>query len=160
MHIRSLRYIATLLLSGAIFTILVGMAAVWFLRSLGSILASLAPVLGLDSGTADMVSEIFGQLKDATLNLPLEYTGVICFLYCALAILLVCGHKSGIKQMEPADEMPKKKKKTGRTVLVIVLGVVLILPFTLLTIWFTEVNSVRFDRVIQSLIPLLQSGLL
>ena len=160
MHIRSLRYIATLLLSGAIFTILVGMAAVWFLRSLGSILASLAPVLGLDSGTADMVSEIFGQLKDATLNLPLEYTGVICFLYCALAILLVFGHKSGIKQTEPADEMPKKKKKTGRTVLVIVLGVVLILPFTLLTIWFTEVNSVRFDRVIQSLIPLLQSGLL
>jgi len=159
MHIRSLRYIATLILSGAIFTILVGMASVWFLRSLGEILASLAPALGLDSGTADMISEIFGQLKDATLNLPLEYTGVICFLYCALVILFVSGHR---KEKTPANTAaePPKKKKTGRIVLVIVLGVILFLPFTAITIWFTEVNYVRFDRVIQSLIPLLQSGIL
>lgn len=156
MHIRSLRYIATLILSGAILTILVGMASVWFLRNLGSLLVSLAPALGLDSGTADMLSEIFGQLKDAELNLPLECTGVACFILCGLAILFLAGHR---KNRDLPGEEPKPKKKTGRIVLVCVLGVVLFLPLTLVTIWFTEVNDLRFDRVMLSLLPMVQAGL-
>ncbi len=156
MHIRSLRYIATLILSGAILTILVGMASVWFLRNLGSLLVSLAPALGLDSGTADMLSEIFGQLKDAELNLPLECTGVACFILCGLAILFLAGRR---KNRDLPCEEPKPKKKTGRIVLVCVLGVVLFLPLTLVTIWFTEVNDLRFDRVMLSLLPMVQAGL-
>ena len=162
MAIRSLRYMATLLLSGAIFTILVGLASVWFLRSLGTILGSLAPALGLDDGTAGMISEIFGQLKQADLNLPLECTGVACFLLCGLAILFLCGRKKAV----PAEEngLPTapagSKIRVRRIVLVAVLGVVLFLPLTFVTIWFTEVNEIRFDRVIQSLIPLLGSGIL
>lgn len=156
MHIRSLRYIATLLLSGALLTILVGMASVWFLRSLGAILASLAPSLGLDAGTADTLSEIFGQLRSAELNLPLECTGVACFIFCALAILFLAGWK---KKPDVPGEEPVKRKKTGRIVLVCVLGVVLFLPLTIITIWFTEVNDIRFDRVMQSLLPMVQAGL-
>ena len=156
MHIRSLRYIATLILSGAILTILVGMASVWFLRNLGSLLVSLAPALGLDSGTADMLSEIFGQLKDAELNLPLECTGAACFILCGVAILFLAGRR---KNRDLPGEEPKPKKKTGRIVLVCVLGVVLFLPLTLVTIWFTEVNDLRFDRVMLSLLPMVQAGL-
>ena len=156
MHIRSLRYIATLILSGAILTILVGMASVWFLRNLGSILVSLAPALGLDSGTADMLSEIFGQLKDAELNLPLECTGAACFILCGVAILFLAGRR---KKRDLPGEEPKPKKKTGRIVLVCVLSVVLFLPLTLVTIWFTEVNDLRFDRVMLSLLPMVQAGL-
>ena len=158
MTVRSLRYIATLALSGAILTILVGLAATWFLRSLGSILSSLAPTIGLDEGTAETVVEIFGQLQRASLNLPLEIVGLVCFLFCALAILFLAGRRA---PETPAEEMKApKKKKTGKIILVCVLGVLLFLPLTLVTIWFTEVNDVRFDRVVAMLIPLLNSGIL
>ena len=158
MTVRSLRYIATLALSGAILTILVGMASTWFLRSLGSILASLAPVLGLDEGTVETIVEIFGQLQGASLNLPLEIVGLVCYLFCALAILFLAGRHA---PETPADELKApKKKKTGKIILVCVLGLLLFLPLTLVTIWFTEVNDVRFDRVVAMLIPLLNSGIL
>ena len=146
------------MLSGAILTILVGMAATWFLRSLGSILASLAPTLGLDEGTAEMLAEIFGQLREASLNLPLEIVGLVCFLFCGLAILLLAGRHA---PETPAEELgAPRKKKTGKIILVCVLGVILFLPLTLVTIWFTEVNDIRFDRVMATLVPLLNSGLL
>ena len=158
MTVRSLRYIATLVLSGAILTILVGLTATWFLRSLGSILGSLALALGLDEGTTETVVEIFGQLQEASLNLPLEIVGLVCFLFCALAILFLAGRHA---PETPAEEMKvTKKKKTGKIILVCVLGVILFLPLALVTIWFTEVNDIRFDRVIAMLIPLLNSGIL
>ena len=158
MTVRSLRYIATLVLSGAILTILVGMAATWFLRSLGSILGSLAPAIGLDEETAEMVAEIFGQLQEASLNLPLEIVGLVCFLFCALAILFLSGRRV---PETPAEELKAtKKKKTGKIILVCVLGVILFLPLTLVTIWFTEVNDIRFGKVMTSLVSLLNAGIL
>ena len=158
MTVRSLRYIATLLLSGALLTILVGMASVWFLRSLGAISGSLAPALGLDADAAQTVSEIFGQLRSATLNLPLEIVGLVCFLFCGLAILFLAGRHS---PETPAAEMNvPKTKKTGKIVLVCVLGVILFVPLTIVTIWFTEVNDIRFDRVMALLVPLLNAGIL
>lgn len=158
MTVRSLRYIATLALSGAILTILVGMAATWFLRSLGKILGSLAPTLGLDEGTTETVTEIFGQLREASLNLPLEIVGLVCFLFCGLAILFLTGRHV---PETPAEEMKTpRKKKTGKIILVCVAGVILFLPLTLVTIWFTEVNDIRFDRVMAALVPLLNSGIL
>lgn len=165
MAIRSLRYIATLMLSGAILTILVGLASVWFLRSLGGILGSLAPTLGLDADTAEMLTEIFDQLKEASLNLPLEIIGLVCFLFCGLAILFLVGRRvpetpaEEIKEEIETRKIPRNKK-TGKIVLVCVLGVILFLPLTLVTIWFTEVNDIRFDRVMATLIPLLNSGIL
>ena len=158
MTIRSLRYIATLLLSGAILTILVGMAATWFLRSLGNILGSLAPALGLDEGTAETVAGIFAQLREASLNLPLEIIGLVCFLFCGLAILFLAGRHV---PETPAEEMKApRKKRTGKIILVCVLGILLFVPLTLVTIWFTEVNDIRFDRVMSTLVPLLNSGIL
>ena len=83
-------------------------------------------------------------------------------MLCGLAILILCGWKKQAAlrdEILPAEET-KPKKKTGRIVLVAAAGVLLFIPLSLATIWFTEVNDIRFDRVIQSLIPLLQAGLL
>ncbi len=148
MRVRSLRHIATMLLSGAILTFLVGIASVWFLRNLGGIIGSLAPTLGLDADTALTLSEIFDQLRSASLNPPLGIVGLISSLFCGFAVLFLSGKHA------------PNAKKVGRIVMVCVLGVILFLLLTALTIWFTEVNDIRFSRVMVRLVSLLKAGVL
>ena len=153
MTVKPLRYIAAPLLSGAILTFLVGIASVCFLRNLGVITGSLAPALGLDADTAQTLSEIFGQLRSASLNLPLEIVGPLCFLFCGFAAVFLHFPQT------TAGENPKAKK-AGRIVMVCLLGVILFLLLTAATIWFTEVNDIRFDRVMTRLVSLLNAGIL
>lgn len=153
MRDRSLRYIAMPLLSGAGLTLLVGMTSACFLRNLGWIIGSLAPTLGLDADTAQTLSEIFVQLRSASLNLPLAFAGTMCFLFSGLAVIFLLFPKTDAK------ETPKAKK-AGRIVTVCVLGVIFFLLLTAATIWFTEVNDIRFDRVMVRLVSLLKAGVL
>lgn len=155
MRIKPLRYIAVALLSGAILTFLVGIASVCFLRNLGVITGSLAPALGLDADTAQTLSEIFGQLRSASLNLPLEIVGPLCFLFCGFAAVFLHPPKATAK-----SESTPTVKKAGKIVTVCALGVILFLLLTAVTIWFTEVNDIRFDRVMTRLVSLLNAGIL
>lgn len=143
-HKVSVRFFATLLLSGAILTILLGLASVWFLRNLGGILGTLGPSLGLPTDTADTISAIFAQLKTASLNLPLEIMGLFCYLYCGLSIVYI--HAGGVTWK--------------RRLLVIAVGMLLFLPLFAVTVWFTDVNDIRLDHVITSLRPLLDADVL
>lgn len=143
-HRFSVRFFATLLLSGAILTILLGLASVWFLRNLGEILGALSPSFGLPTDTAETLSAIFAQLKIASLDLPLEIMGLFCFLYCGLSIVYI-----------HAGTSPWKRR-----LLVILVGILLFLPLFAVTVWFTDVNDIRFDHVITSLRPLLDAGVL
>lgn len=158
MTAKPLRYIAASFLSGAILTLLVGATSVWFLRNLGEIIGSLAPALGLNAGTAHTLSEIFGQLRFAWLKLPLGITGAMCFLFCGFAVLFLSG-KQPPKTTEEENSRPKIKR-AARIVTVFALGVIIFLLSTALTIWFTEVNSIRFDRVMTRLVSLLNAGIL
>ncbi len=143
-HKVSVRFFATLLLSGAILTILLGLASVWFLRNLGGILGTLGPSLGLPTDTADTISAIFAQLKTASLNLPLEIMGLFCYLYCGLSIVYI--HAGGVTWK--------------RRLLVFAVGMLLFLPLFAVTVWFTDVNDIRLDHVITSLRPLLDADVL
>lgn len=158
MRVRPLRHIATILLSGAILTFLAGMTSVCFLRNLGGIIGSLAPILGLDADTAQTLSEIFGQLRSASLNLPLGIVGPICFLFSGFAALFLLGRPSPKTSTE--ETSTPKTIKAGRIVTFCVLGVILFLLLTAVTIWFTEVNDIRFDRVMTRLVSLLDAGIL
>ncbi len=143
-HKISVRFFATLLLSGAILTILLGLASVWFLRNLGGILGTLGPSLGLPADTAETIAAIFDQLKTASLDLPLEIMGLFCYLYCGLSIVYI--HAGGVTWK--------------RRLLVIAVGVLLFLPLFAVTVWFTDVNDIRLDHVITSLRPLLDADVL
>ena len=158
MTVKPLRYATIVLLSGAILTFLVEMTSVCFLRNLGGIIGSLAPILGLDADTAQTLSEIFGQLRYASLNLPLGIVGPMCFLFSGFATLFLLGKPSPKTSTEETN-IPKAKK-AGRIVAVCVLGVILFLLLTAVTIWFTEVNDIRFDRVMVRLVSLLDAGIL
>lgn len=153
MRVRSLRYIVATLLSGAILTLLAGMASVCFLRNMGWIIGSFAPMLGLAADTAQTLSEIFGQLRSASLNLPLAITGTMCFLFSGLAVIFLHFPKT------TAGENPKARI-AGRIVTVCLLGVILFLLLTAATIWFTEVNDIRFGKVMVNLVALLKAGIL
>ena len=153
MHIRFLRHIAVPLLSGAILTFSVGIASACFLQNLGWIIGSFAPMLGLAADTAQTLSEIFAQLRSASLNLPLAITGAMCFLFSGLAVIFLHFPKT------TAGENPKAKKGR-RIVTVCVLGVVFFLLLTAATIWFTEVNDIRFGKVMVKLVSLLKAGIL
>lgn len=142
----SVRFFATLLLSGAILTILLGLASVWFIRNLGMLLGAIGPSFGLDTGTTVMLSAIFGQLKTASLDLPLEIMGLFCYLYCGIAICFTHATSGPIA--------------VKRCIGMVVVGLVLFVPLTAVTIWFTDVNDIRLDRVITSLRPLLDAGIL
>lgn len=142
MRVKPLQHLAAPVLSGAVITLLVGMASSCFLRNLGVITGSLA--LGLNADTAQTLSDIFGQLQSASLNMPLEITGPVCFLLCGLAAWFIF--------RKPA---PKR-----RIVTVCVLGVILFMLLTAVTIWFTKVNDIRFDRVMIRLVSLLKAGIL
>lgn len=158
MTVKPLRYAAIVLLSGAILTFLVGIASVWFLRNLGGIIGSLAPILGLDADTAQTLSEIFGQLRSASLNLPLGIIGSMCFLFSGFAALFLLGKPSPKTSTE--ETSTPKTKKAGRIVTVCVLSVIFFVLLTAVTIWFTEVNDIRFDRVMVRLVSLLDAGIL
>lgn len=158
MRVKSLRHIATMLLSGAILTFLVGIASVWFLRNLGGIIGSLAPKLGLDADTAQTLSEIFDQLRSASLNPPLGIVGLMCSLFCGFAVLFLSGKHS--PRTTAGETNSPKARKAGKIVTVCVLGVILFLLLTAVTIWFTEVNDIRFSRVMVRLVSLLKTGVL
>lgn len=145
MTVKPLRHIAVILLSGAFFTLLIWTASVCFLRNLGGIIGSLAPVFGLDTDTSRTFSEIFGQLRSAMLDLPMGIAGSVCLLFSGFAAAFLSG---------------KPSPKAGRIVTVCVLGVMIFLLLTAVTIWFTEVNDIRFGKVMTSLVSLLNAGIL
>lgn len=153
MRFRPLRYIATPLLFGTILTLLGGMVSAWFLRNLGWIIGSLTPMLGLDADTAQTLSEIFVQLRSASLNPPLWITGSAWFLLSCFAVLFLQSSKD-------AGKDNSKAKKAGRIVTVCVLGAVIFLLLTAVTIWFTEVNDIQFGKVMVRLVSLLKAGVL
>lgn len=139
------------LIPGVIATVLIGIAVAVFLRSIGDLLTLLGPVFGLGDKDVDTYSAIFNQLKAASLNLPLMLTGVLCLPLGALSARILHG---------PAAAPSQPTRKAGRIVAVVVLWVILALPLFAVTLWFTEVNDVRFGRVLLVLVNALLAGAL
>lgn len=137
------------LIPGVIATVLIGIAVAAFLRSIGDLLTLLGPVFGLKEKDVATYAAIFNQLKTAPLNLPLVLTGVFCLPLGALSARILRG---------PVIAPAKPAHKAGRIVAVAALWVILALPLFAVTLWFTEVNDVRFGRVLLVLINALQNG--
>ena len=121
--------------------VLIRLAASVLIRSLGWILSSLGGTLGLGE-LAETLGQIFGQLSHAeiapSILIPLLFA-------LAAAVILQAGMKTG----------------RASRIVCSVLGILLLfIPFVLLTVWLTSVNSIRFDGVILSLIRMIRAGAL
>lgn len=139
------------LIPGAIATVLIGIAVVVFLRSIGDLITLLGPVFGMKEKDAAQYAAIFDQLKHASLDLPLLLTGALCLPLGMLSARITRGPVS-------AEALPTCR--AGRILAVVLLWLVLALPLFTLTLWFTEVNDIRFDRVMLVLINALQHDVL
>ena len=137
------------LIPGAVATVLLGLAVVVFLRSIGDLFGLLGPVLGMNSKETAQYVAIFDQLKQAALDLPLLLTGALCLPLGMLSARIPRGRAD-------ADALPTRR--AGRIAATVLLWLVLALPLFALTLWFTEVNDVLFSRVLLVLINALNNG--
>lgn len=117
---------------------LCGILPAVFLRNIGSLIRMLGKQFGLRSTEIKQFAEIFDQLKEASILPPVLLLAAI-LLVGALTVLL----------------LPRSRK--ARTVTAVI-WVLLLLPLTLLSLWFTLVNDLQFGIVISSLIRMVMAG--
>ena len=112
-----------------------------FFAGLGWLVETLGPVLGLSSSEATQFGVVFGQLAHASILLPF-WLLLLIFLLCGLSMLAA-----------------QSWKRCWR-VLLIVGWVILLLPLSVLVLWFTQVNDLQTGIVLSSLFDMLGAGLL
>lgn len=126
--------------SAAIFGIAYAMIAIalsqYLIRNLGRIVIFVRELAGLEDDIAEMVSNAFAQLKDASLVFPVHIAASIALL-SGSAFFFAAG------------------KKRMRVVFRI-LAVILLAPISVLFVCFTEVNGVETILLLKSLLPMLK----
>ncbi len=137
------------LIPGIIATVLIGVAVAVFVRSIGGLISLLGPALGMSEKEALQYAAIFDQLKAAPLDLPLVLTGALCLPLGMLSCRITRGSVH-------AGALPDRRR--SRIAAAVVLWVVLALPLFAVTLWFTNVNDIRFGRVLLVLINALNNG--
>ncbi len=143
----SKRYISAAAI-GVCLALYIGLSCSLLLHNLGAMLNALGESLGLGND-AEMYARIFAQLKDAKLDLP------------SLPLLLLSiAMTTGLARLLGGKEGKKITRKSRilrsiATILIAFLGFAIIL---LITLWFTDVNGIRFGTVIRFLYSALQNG--
>lgn len=112
-----------------------------FIRNIGSLIQSAGQLFGLNYSEIKQFGEIFDQLKDASVLPPYWLTALIFAAGIAAALWALSGTKR-------------------RLTAVAVVWILLLIPLTVLLLWFTLVNGLRFGTVISALIRLLSAGVL
>jgi len=119
------------------------------IHKLGALIRSLGGLLGLGED-AEIFAGIFDQLQEAKVDLP----ACLVLIMCMLMFFGVIRYFKFIGR--------KKTEKKALYAVGIFGGIVWIVPAVLLigtvTLWFTDVNEVRFGTVIQFLYSALQHG--
>lgn len=123
----------SLLVSGGVTSIAM-LAAVLFFRNLGKIVAFCGSCFGLSGDLAAYVADVFATLQQAKIRPPLAFL--------TAALLMGWGLLTGIK----------KRRNRG------IAAVIFLVVLTLLVIWYTRVNSIRFGNVASSLLRLMAAG--
>jgi len=128
--------ILLILLIGILLSVAVQGAAAMLLRHSADIIARFA------QQPEDPLVQIFAQLRDAELQLPILPVTLLCCLLCWRGWMLC---KAG-----------SPRRKVLCSLCMLLLWILLVL----LTLWFTQVNGIQCGRVVQVLIPMLSAGLL
>ena len=126
------------LMAGVVPAALVVLAAEKLLRSLGGLIEAVgARVDGSVSADIIMFGEIFGQIRMAKMDMPWIAVGIVC---CLLALMTA--------------------KLIRRRWIKVLLWVFVLLAAFAGTLWFTDVNDIRFGAAIMNLPVLMKSGML
>ena len=136
-------------LGGFGLALLIGLGVSIFIHKLGEVIRSLGSLFGL-GGDAETFAVIFDQLQGAKVDLPSWLLLVLCML---LAYGICCYFKL----------IGRKKADSKLLYAAGIIGgflwiLIALITIVLVTLWFTNVNEVRFGTVIQFLYNALQHG--
>ena len=126
------------ILPGALYAALIALLSQLLIRFLAELFGLFSGTTGLNADTLDYITQILRQFRSASLVspwLPFLLTGAI------LGAPIVC----------------LIHRRRGRIIAAAVLSVILLLPLTLLALWFTEVNGIKTCALVRTLLPLLPS---
>lgn len=107
----------------------------YLLRNLSSIAASVMPMLDIPMSEAENYIMVLDQLRDAEICMPIPAVLLICC--CAAALT--------------AKFLSEATKKNPRIALAVVLWIICLPLLFVLTLLFTEVNTILFGTVLRSL---------
>ena len=136
----------SILIAGVMLAILLGFGVSLFIRSIGDILGGAEGLLGED---ADTFGQIFNQLKTAEAELPSIMLLILCLLETAGVLRFVRGKKEGNLS---------RKKRILRGIGIALPALIGLLLIVVTTLWFTDVNGIRFGTVVKFLFDALQHG--
>jgi|GEM_PF-1561928 len=141
-------FAAYVLLVTALLTIALCALSAMTIRGIDDMIAHFSPSLGLDSETAEMLSDIFSQLDHAELSVHHEVPAVLALIFTTFIGLFL---RAG------------KNLRKIHYVWVVIIAAVVGLIFTLfslgVSVWMTDVNDIRFGDVVLSLSELLKSDI-
>ena len=136
----------SILIAGVMLAILLGFGVSLFIRSIDDILGGAEGLLGED---ADTFGQIFNQLKTAEVELPSIMLLILCLLETAGVLRFVRGKKEGNLS---------RKKRILRGIGIALPALIGLLLIVVTTLWFTDVNGIRFGTVVKFLFDALQHG--
>ena len=107
------------------------------LHGLDAVLSMIAPMVGLLHSETEEYALIVGQLKDAEIQPPVALTVLLCYAFAVLTAWLL--------------------HKTCKFCVLwaVLLWIVLVPTLFVLTLWFTNVNTIAFGAVLKSAAALL-----
>ena len=146
MKITISKQMLSILIAGVMLAILLGFGVSLFIRSIGDILGGAEGLLGKD---ADTFGQIFNQLKTAEVELPSIMLLILCLLETAGVLRFVRGKKEGNLS---------KKSRILRGIGIALPALIGLLLIVVTTLWFTDVNGIRFGTVVKFLYDALQHG--
>lgn len=121
------------LFPGAAYAALTVLLSRLLIRHLGGIAGFIGGMTGLKESNAAYAAQVLSQLTRASVVSP---------LIPALLLGAPAGWLLGLL-------------KKRRTLICVCLGALLLLPLTLLALWFTEVNGVQTGALLSALLPML-----
>lgn len=136
----------SILIAGVMLSIVLGLGSSLFIHSMGDILSGAEGLLGED---ADTFGQIFNQLKTAEVELPSIMLLILCLLETAGVLRFVRGKKEGNLS---------RKKRILRGIGIALPALIGLLLIVVTTLWFTDVNGIRFGTVVKFLYDALQHG--
>ncbi len=129
-------------------SLLVGIGCSVLIHHLADILMAFKDELSLEND-AETYMLIFGQLKEAKVDLPAILLVILCGLYV---------FRSGRLLVQTKDEIMLKRVRVMHVFEWILFSLILIPMIILITLWFTNVNGIRFSIVIKFLFNALQNS--
>lgn len=137
------------LITGVVMTVIFGALVAALFQIITPVLRAVGPSFGLDPYELIYYSQITDQFCTAELDIPLLLTGTLCMALSFLTGRIAHG---------PAAAEQKPARHGLRIAAAILLWIILFLPIFAVTLYFTDVNTIRFGTVLKFLLQAIEAG--